>query len=249
MAARHRDWGQAATSASAAVVAIALGCAFWIASGWPDGAGFVQWAAIGCALFAAVNDPAPHIKTFLRWTVAAVLFDAALLFAVLPVVPGFAGLIVALAPPYLLFGLLMARPATAVNGLAIAVSSATLTGLAGSYNADFASFANSAAATVMGLTLAVIVTQLFRSVDAEWTAVRLLRAIWRSLASGAASSGAGDRVAFTALMVERFALIGTRLAAGSDEMPDGNDAILTLRVGLNLLDLQRAQLGSKPNQG
>ena len=196
--ARHRDWSLAVSSAGAAVVATTLGCAFWIASGWPEGAACAQWAAIGCALFATVDDPAPQIMKFLRWTAAAVLFDAVLLFAVLPMVHDFAGLIVVLSPPFLLFGLLMAKPSTAVGGLAVAVSGATLMGLAGSYNAEFAPFANSAAATVMGLTLAVVVTRIFRSVDAEWTASRLLRSVWRSLASGAAPSGPGDRVASVA---------------------------------------------------
>ena len=46
-------------AALAAILAIGLISAFWIATAWPEGAGATSLAAIACAFFAAQDDPVP----------------------------------------------------------------------------------------------------------------------------------------------------------------------------------------------
>src|SRR6185312_9009501 len=58
---RHRDHGMALLSAVGAFLAVAVNCAFWIATGWPDGAFAPMMAAIACSFFATFDDPAPYI--------------------------------------------------------------------------------------------------------------------------------------------------------------------------------------------
>ena len=69
--------------------------------------------------------------------------DALYLFAILPAIDGFVMLCVVLAPPFLLYGWLAARPSTSGTGMALAANGATLMALQSTYSADFASFAES----------------------------------------------------------------------------------------------------------
>lgn len=239
---RHRDAGMAVLSGLSAGLAVGSVCAFWIASAWPEGAVAAEMTAVACCFFATQDNPVPAILGFLRWTAVAVVLDAVLLFAVLPMVNGFEMLVLALAPPFLLFGILMARPGTAFAGLALAANGATLLSLQETYSADFASFANAAIATVLGMGAAAMLTRLVRSVGAEAGALRLLRANWLDLAEAAERRGKGDRAAFAGLMLDRLGLAAPRLAAvEAGGTVAAGDLLAELRVGLNILDLRRAR--------
>ncbi|MEJ1975883.1 MAG: FUSC family protein [Acetobacteraceae bacterium] len=240
-AVHHRDRGMAVFSGVSAGVAVGLICAFWIASAWPDGALAAMMAAVACCLFAALDNPVPAIVSFLSWTVVALVVDGIYLFAILPLVHDFGMLVLALAPAYLVFGTLATRPATAPIGLALAAAGATLLGLQASYNANFASFVNSAIAAVVGMGVAAVLTQVIRSVGSEWGILRLMRANWASLAQAARRRGADDRAAFAVLMLDRFAQAVPRLAAAGQNSPlQAADALRDLRIGLNIIDLRRA---------
>ena len=96
--ARHRDHGMALWSAGAAIAATLLLCAFWIGTGWADGASAPLMAAIGCSFFASQDDPAPGIKGFGVWSVVAMAIVAFYLFAVLPMLSHIEMVILTLAP-------------------------------------------------------------------------------------------------------------------------------------------------------
>ena len=242
--ARHRDPGMALLSAFSAALAVALICVFWIAASWPEGAIAAEMAAVACCFFAAQDDPVPAILNFLTFSVVAVLVDAVYLFAILPQVQSFDMLALALAPAFILFGLLTAMPRTASIGMALGANGATLMSLQATYSADFAAFANSAVALVVGMGLAAMVTRIVRSVGAEWSARRLLQAGWTEIAAAAARPGAAERTAFAGLMLDRLGLLVPRLAAAEE----GADiavasALADLRIGLNVVDLQRDDIG------
>ena len=240
---RHRDWGMAVVSGAAAGLAVGLTCLFWIASAWPEGAVAAEMAAIACCFFATQDDPVPAILTFLRWTAVAVLVDGVYLFAILPSVHDFSMLVLVLAPAFLLFGVVIARPATSVAGLALAVVGATLMGLQSSYTGDFASFANGAIATIAGMAVAACVTGVVRSVGAEWGAWRLVRATWATLSEAAAGRTTGDPADLARLLLDRYALVVPRLATvGPDSALHGGDVLTELRIGFNIVDLRGAQL-------
>lgn len=239
--ARHRDRGLALWSAAGAVIVILITSAFWIATGWTDGASAPMMAAVGCSFFAAQDDPAPSIRNFAWWSLASIAVVAVYLFAVIPAISQVEALIAALAPSFILFGILIARPSTSFAGTPLAVNSATLLALQSAYDADFASYANSAVAFLLGMVAAAIVTKLARSVGAEWSARRLMKTNWATLALTAERRGKNDRASFVGVMLDRLGLLVQRLAVISDVDRRDIDSLTQLRVGINIIDLRRAR--------
>jgi uncharacterized membrane protein YccC len=237
----HRDPGMALLSAVACLVAILLACTAWIATAWQQGYIAAEMVAVACSFFAAQDDPVPAILNFLVWSVVGVVVDGVLLFGVLPGASGFPTLVLALAPPFIIAGILTSMPATANSGRALAANGATMLALQDAYRADLPSFVNSALAFILGLALAAIVTRLIRSVGAGVSAGRLLRVIWQELAVAAERRGGQDRARYAGLMLDRLGLIGPRLAETEEEVPA--NALSDIRVGLNIIDLRRARHG------
>lgn len=245
-AARHRDHGMALWSAAGAILAILICCAFWIGTGWTDGASAPMMAAVACSFFAAQDDPAPGIRGFGIWSLVSMVIVGTYLFAVLPMITDIELLIAVLAPTFVVVGLLIARPRTSTIGMALGANTATLLALQSTYSADFAAFVNSCIAFIVGMSFAVILTRLARSVGAEWSVRRLVRTAWKSLAVAAERRGQHDRARFAGLMLSRIGLLAPRLAA----LPPGSlrdaDYLRELRTGLNIVDLRRARHGLTP---
>jgi uncharacterized membrane protein YccC len=243
---RHRDHALALWSAGGAVSAILLCCALWIATGWADGASAPMMAAVGCSFFAAQDDPAKGIKSFGWWSLVSIVVVAAYLFAIIPAISHVEMLIAALAPAFLLYGVLIGRPTTNFIGMALAANTATLLALQSTYAADFQSYANSSIAFIVGMVMAAVVTRLARSFGSEWIAQRLMRTSWTTLAVTAERRGRHDRAAFAGLMLDRLGLLTQRIAA-VDAADRGDVVNLNqLRVGLNIIDLRRARRALAP---
>ena len=238
----HLDRGMAFISALAAVIATLAGCAFWIATGWPSGAAMPMMAAVMSCFFATQDDPVPFIKGFLVWTIYSVPLSAFYLLAVLPAIHSFEMLVLACAPVFLLLGVLVARPATFGKAMPFMFGIAGTLALQDTNTADAASFINSTLAQLAGLALAVLVIGLFRSVGAGWTARRLLRAGWKELAHMGDGRQAPSVPEFSARMVDRIALLTPRLAmAGAQQDLQAADALVDLRIGLNMTQLLAAR--------
>ncbi|HEX9209956.1 MAG TPA: FUSC family protein [Bradyrhizobium sp.] len=240
---RHRDRGLALWSAAGAAVAILICCAFWIGTGWPDGASAPMMAAVACSFFAAQDEPARFIRSFGLWSLVAIVVVAVYLFALVPAISHIEVLIVALAPTFLLYGFLIARPATAGTGMALAANTATLLALQSTYIADFASYANSAVAFFVGVVIAELVTRIARGVGAEWVANRLVLSSWITIAVAAERRGKRDRAEFAGLMLHRLGLLVQRIAFLSESDRRDADSLVQLRIGINIIDLRRARYG------
>ncbi|MFT4117578.1 FUSC family protein [Bradyrhizobium sp.] len=240
---RHRDRGLALWSAAGAAVAILICCAFWIGTGWPDGASAPMMAAVACSFFAAQDEPARFIRSFGLWSLVAIVVVAIYLFALVPAISHIEVLVVALAPTFLIYGFLIARPATSGTGMALAANTATLLALQSTYNADFASYANSAVAFFVGVVIAELVTRIARGVGAEWIANRLVLSSWKTLAVAAERRGKRDRAEFAGLMLHRLGLLVQRIAFLSESDRRDADSLVQLRIGLNIIDLRRARYG------
>ncbi|MBR1222264.1 FUSC family protein [Bradyrhizobium sp. U87765 SZCCT0131] len=240
---RHRDVAMAVWSGGGAALAILACCAFWIGTGWQDGASAPMMAAVGCSFFAAQDDPSVGIRSFGLWSIAAMVVVALYLFAILPGISNVELLVAAIAPAFLVFGLLMARPQTTFIGMALSANTATLLALQASYSADFGAFVNSSVAFLVGVELAVIVSRLARSVGAEWSTRRLVRHGWVTLALAAEHRGRRDRAVFAGVMMNRIGLLAQRLSAMPADAAGDSDGLRELRVGLNIVDLRRARHG------
>ncbi|MDA9397386.1 FUSC family protein [Bradyrhizobium sp. CCBAU 45389] len=240
---RHRDRGLALWSAAGAAIAILICCAFWIGTGWPDGASAPMMAAVACSFFAAQDEPARFIRSFGLWSLVAIVVVAIYLFALVPAISHLEVLIVALAPTFLVYGFLISRPATAGTGMALAANTATLLALQSTYSADFASYANSAVAFFVGVVIAELVTRIARGVGAEWIANRLVLSNWKTLAVAAERRGKRDRAEFAGLMLHRLGLLVQRIAFLSESDRRDADSLVQLRIGINIIDLRRARYG------
>jgi uncharacterized membrane protein YccC len=166
------------------------------------------------------------------------------LFVILPRVESFPELMLVLLPAGVAIGLLVSRPATFGTGMVLGAFGSTNLALNNSYAGNFESFINGAIALILGLTAALIVTKLIRSVGAAWSARRLLRAGWRDIAIAATiDDGTGrpphDRSHLTGIMLDRLGLLMPRLAAVSPGADIAAADVLTdLRVGLNAIGLR-----------
>ncbi|MCF8828461.1 FUSC family protein [Xanthomonas campestris] len=245
--ARHIDYGMAAFSALSAGFALMAYCVLWIGIGWEGGGNGAMMAAVTAAFFAAQDDPAPSMVSFLTWAVVASVVAGIYLFGIFPAIHDFPMLVLVLAAVFLPLGALLHRPKTMLIALPLVVNLTALLSLQNTYNANIQSFVNAAVAMVLGIGFAVVLTRLFRSVGAEWSARRLVRQGWRTLAAAADSRGAQDRHQFAARMLDLLGLLAPRLAVA----PPGSDLasvdmLTEIRVGLNILQLRRARHGLPP---
>jgi uncharacterized membrane protein YccC len=239
----HRDRGMALLSAFAAVLAVCLCGAFWIATAWPSGSAAAMMAAVFCSFFATMDDPAPGIYSFLKFTVLSLPISAVYVL-LLPNVQDFGQLVLLCAPVMLLLGCLMARPSTGMPSLIIAFGVLGTLSLHDTASVNMPAFLNSNLAQIVGIAAAALVTRLVRTVGAEWSARRIRRAIWREIGALAAAPRAQARHdAYAVRMVDRISLIAPRLAQVEAAVRDASaDATLRdLRTGADIVALQRAR--------
>jgi uncharacterized membrane protein YccC len=239
----HRDHGLALWTAAATVLSVLACCAFWIATGWPDGATAPIFAAVLGSLLAGSDEPLPAFRGFYGVFLAVIAAQGIYTFGVLPRITTFEMLVVALAPAFLLFGWLAARPATARVGSMLAIYTAVQLALNSSYSADFVAFANSSVALMLGIGLTAVISGIVRLFGAGWIADRLLHSNWKALAEVAEGKSRQDRVAMAGLMQHRLALLAARITVVPAEARGEAANLRQLRAALSIIDVQQASLG------
>ncbi len=238
----HRDYRLALMSSFAAVVAITACCAFWIATAWPAGGSAATMAAVLSCLYATQDDPVVGIKPFMTYIALSVPISAIYILGALPAVHNFESLALVMAPFFLVLGIFLARPATAGRAMPLLFGVAGALSLQGTDHADIVSFTNNILAQLTGIAIAALFMRLLRSVDAEWTARRLLHAGWRELATLHTAEQVPSVGRMSARMLDRVGLLTPRLAmADRSNDLDAVDALADLRVGLNMGQLLLVQ--------
>jgi uncharacterized membrane protein YccC len=236
----HKDYGMAAYSALVAMLSTCIATSFWILTAWPQGSGASMMAAVACCLFASMDDPTPAIRGFLVASLAAVGAAFVLEFGLFPMLHSYWSLAAALGFVFIPAGILMARPQTMLLGLAFGVNLANMLSLQSRLSLDLTTFVNSNTGLIIGLGIACGTTAMVRSVGAEWSARRLLRAGWADIAAAARRNNEHDVTGLLHRMVDRLGLAAPRLAAFPAEAAvTPNDVLKDLRSGLNVVDLQR----------
>ncbi len=236
----HRDVSLALLSGAAASLSVLLCCAFWIASGWPEGAGAAQIAAVAASLMASFDDPVPALLSFIRGTIAALVAVCLYQFAIFPALDGFPLLVAALGLYLVPAGTLLAIPAWAGTGMALTVNFAVLSSIQERFSADFASFLNGNLAALAGMGISAMVLALVRSMGTERAISRLLaanRADFAQLATGPVTLQAEP---LAGRMLDRLGLLTPRLAKAGPDAPDAGHALREVSAAINLADLKRA---------
>jgi uncharacterized membrane protein YccC len=247
----HRDHGLAFLSGFASFAAILACCAFWIATAWPEGAVAPLAAAIFSSFFAAQDDPAPSIRKFMISTFISYPFATGYIFAVFPAIDGFPMLVAVLAPLFLILGALQGNPPTFPVAIALILGVCNALALQEVFTENFPQFTGNFIAQIIGIWSALVSTQLFRSIGAEFSARRIVHFAWRDLAVNAAAKPEDciDRSVWTSKMLDRLGLLIPRL--GLIERPDAvlasADLLNDLRIGLNVADLQQARRTAAPD--
>jgi uncharacterized membrane protein YccC len=246
----HRDHGLALLSGFASFAAIVACCAFWIATAWPEGAVAPLSAAIFSSFFAAQDDPAPSIRKFMISTFISYPFAALYIFAVFPAIDGFPMLVAVLAPIFLILGALQGNPSTFPVAIALILGVTNTLALQAVFTSDFPLFTGNFIAQIVGIWSALVSTQLFRSIGAEFSARRIVRFAWRDLAVNAAARPEDciDRSVWTSKMLDRLGLLIPRLSLieRHDEVLASADLLNDLRIGINVADLQQARRSAEP---
>ncbi|MDJ0389757.1 FUSC family protein [Roseomonas sp. E05] len=226
-------------SGLAAGLALLLGCALWIGTGWAHGSSLAMMGAVALCIFGQLDDPAPALKKFITGSILAVAIAGLYQFAILPMIDGFPLLILALAPLYLVAGALIAQPAVMAQALAVAVTVPTVMSLQETYSAsaDFAAYLDGGFATVGGLILALAITRLVRSFGVAWRVHRLMAADRRDLASMAEGGAPADLRRILGVMLDRFEALAARLTA-IDAQTVRLTELAELRAALNVLRLR-----------
>lgn len=235
----HRDPMMAALSGLSAFLTIMVMCVLWIETGWTDGASAAALAGVYCALFAALDDPAPAIRGFGVMFAIATPVAAFYEFAILPGIDGMPLLLFFIAPVFLLCGVLMVDRRTGPPATAFVIGFASDIALQETYSADFAAFVNSNTAIFVSLFLAILITRAVRSISVDTAAHRLLVRTWKQLAVLARSPGMVDPAELAAEMVDRLGLLAPKLAASQSSSVSGSDVLTDLRVGMNIALLQQ----------
>lgn len=239
---RHVDFPMIGFAALSAGASLFCYCVLWIGIGWPGGAYGAMLGAVVSAFFAAQDDPVPSMLRMFASTLVSLVLVAFYEFGVLPAVHDFGSLVLVLAPAFLLLGRLVYDPKTMPFALPMTVNLATLLNLRNTYNGDVQSFLNSSVSIVIGVGFAIVMTRLFRSVGAEWSARRLVRRAWTVIAEAAAGHGLQDRELFTARMLDLLGQLAPRMAAVSASSGlAAVDLLDEIRVGLNVMELRRAR--------
>lgn len=236
----HRDHGIALRGAFATTLTVLVGCVFWIATEWPEGANAVVIASIVCALFSNLDDPAPVAMRVFYGTVIAVIASAIYSTIIMPRVTNMETLIAVLFPFFMVLGVLQAKKRFAPLTIGVILSFPGIVGLNQSYEDTFAILANAAVAQLVGVLFAVMVLSLVRTVGAESAANRLVRAGWRDLASRALGKDEPDTPAWISQMLDRIGLLIPQfLSIGLDPGIPFRDVLTDTRVGISVDELRR----------
>jgi uncharacterized membrane protein YccC len=236
-----RDRDLALLSAFAATAATLIACALWIEGSWPEGAAAAEFAAIGCSLFATLDNPAKVVFAAIVGILLALPVSAVYEFAIFPGIDGFASLALVLTPMVLLFSWMQTSERLEGMALVLAIGFSGGLALQSSYQPDFASFINSNTAEVVGLLIAVVANLLFRTIDPVWNALRISKGGWYAV-SDLAQRPTSDIRDWTLRMFDRLGLVTQRLVSAKRQDLFGGriDGLRDLRVGMNLAALQRS---------
>jgi uncharacterized membrane protein YccC len=136
-------------------------------------------------------------------------------------------------------GLLLAIPAYAPIGLALALGFCVEMNLQTSYTADLATIINSNSAFVLGGVAGLVVTQLMRVIGTQASARRLMRTTYRDLANLADGRALPTRDQWASRMLDRVALLLYRQPRFEPRPQyEFADALEDLRLGVNIIETQ-----------
>ena len=239
---RFFDRGLIRLSALTAFCATFGSCLLWMGSGWRDGASAPVMAAILSSFFASLDTPLTSMKLFVRGVLIAIGISLVYVALLLPQATSFEALIICMAPGLIVLALTIARPATNLTGLSVAIQIPGLIGFGHHLKPDLVLLVNNAIASVTGVLFAAIATAIMRNKRPSWSARRAVRRGLRELLRFIKEierngSSLPARQRFISLMLDKVNMVLPRLRL--DPQSDMSSAGMLLNevwLGVNSFD-------------
>lgn len=173
----HRDYRGAIDNGLRSLLAIGLGSAFWIVTGWHEGMLALLILSPYCALLAMTGNPAAGAAEFVKGTIVAVPAGFICAYGMLPAIDGFPLLVVALAPFWIAGLYATTLPKHGAAGLAYLVAFNTLVAASNPMAFDPAAFLNHACGWLGGVLLTLLCFRILLPRDPPGEARRLAGSI------------------------------------------------------------------------
>lgn len=234
----HQDPGQAIMTGAVAAASVLIAGLFWYYSGWSDGYVAVMITGVVCSLFATADNPLIPAKSFFIYNLLALPIAMLYLYGLFPLVSDFTGLVLVLAPGYLLGGFLMAKPAYAPIATPLVLGTTVLMTISNSASTPPITLINMGIAQQIGMGLPLLMMGVLRRLGREAASRRLHSALEQQLIA-AARGTAGSRSEFESRHQELSHGLILRAAHQSDRITELCGA--SLRLGLALLRLGQLQ--------
>lgn len=177
----HRDHGVALRGGLAAFLGTFAAAAIWIVSGWKAGFMLAQMAAVTSCIVTAIDNPVPVLKTFILASILSCGVVFVYAFAILPGMTEFWQLALVLAPPLILFTVLIPTPSLMALGLMLGITTVMSMNIQNRYSIDIVSFLEGSFATVLGVVCALIAIYFIRAMSPETTAQRILSQHYKAM--------------------------------------------------------------------
>ena len=240
----HQDPGQAIITGAVAATSVLIAGLFWYYSGWSDGYVAVMITGVVCSLFATADNPLVPAKGFFVYNLLALPIAMLYLYGLFPLVSDFSGLVLALAPGYLLGGFLMAKPAYAPIATPLVLGTTVLMTISNNSATSPITLINMGIAQQIGMGLPLLLMGVLRRIGKEAASRRLHSALEQQLIAAARGS-AGSRSEFESRHQELSH--GLILRAGNRSEAIIQACGASLRLGLALLRLGQLQPGLLPH--
>lgn len=244
----HYDFGIAFLSAFSAILAIFIVVTLWRMTEWTQGGTAAMMTGIFSSLFATKDDPVPAIRGMLKQILIVLVVAFVLQFCILPLVDGYLPLMLCLGLVLIPAGIMMAIPSKFAMGMTMTVNLPNLLLIQSRLSSDFYNFININTAMILGIIIAAATASIVRSVGAEWSAFRLIRAGWFDIID-VAEKPTNSEVYNELLhrMLYRYGLIAPRYALiPVHSRVRQTDILKDIRVGLDTLELQHLKESQGP---
>ncbi|WP_321818407.1 MULTISPECIES: FUSC family protein [unclassified Paraburkholderia] len=178
----ERDYFSALVIAGSAGVTLFLACLLWIASGWTGGTNAVLMAGVFYVVYSGFDDPAHALKNKFIGVIVRMGLGIIYVAAVLPSIDGFPLLAAALAPVFILSGVLLTAPRYSPLAFNLIVGLSSPVILSDQFTADFVGYVNNGLATLSGIMFALVSMTIVQPIWLQTVGQRLMRAIWSDIA-------------------------------------------------------------------
>lgn len=231
------DVDHAIRMAAGILVAYALLCVMWGATGWHQGANAILIGTVSLGFFGGGDEPGKAIAMFGRFVVMSLALAAGLCYGLLPLASNFVTFGLAMALFMLPLGMWAAVNPMATLLLAFGLSNINLQGR---YTPlDFAAFIESGLGALFGIFVSFLGAGLFRTWGSRHQIQRFLRLETREIARVSRQADHRSKDVYVNRALDRLAAMSVRLAAtGQIELSSG--LFDRLRAGLNMADVRAA---------